>query len=107
MKNAPIDSNRIKKYAKEIIISSEEDRKLALALAEEFKQKSESMPADIEGAGEVIIGYENLRVECLKLAQTSKTAVTKILSELIKLEAINSKLNPKEELDFSNLEDED
>lgn len=102
---SPVDSNRIKKIAKDVIANSEQDRKIALETAEEFKTKAEQFPPDIEGAGEAIIGYESLRVECLKLAQTSKNQVTKILSELIKLEGIQAK-NTKEDLTFSSLDED-
>jgi len=79
LKNPPLDKNRIQKTCKKVIDEANEDRKLALETHRFFRQMLDENPQDSTA--------KNLMVDCLKLAQTSKTSILKVVDLLIKLEA--------------------
>lgn len=79
LKNSPIDKNRIQKVCKKVLDEANEDRKLALETHRFFRQMLDENPQDASA--------KSLMVDCLKLAQTSKTSTLKIVDLLIKLEA--------------------
>jgi len=78
LKNPPIDQNRLQKICKKIIDESNEDRKLALETHRFFRQMLAENPQDASA--------KSLLVDCLKLAQTSKSSTLKVVDLLIKLE---------------------
>ena len=78
LKNPPIDKNRIQKVCKKVLDESNEDRKLALDTHRFFREMLDENPQDASA--------KNLMVDCLKLAQTSKTSTLKIIDLLIKLD---------------------
>jgi hypothetical protein len=82
LKNSPIDKNRIQKVCKKVLDEANEDRKLALDTHRFFRQMLDENPQDASA--------KSLMVDCLKLAQTSKTSTLKIVDLLIKLEASKS-----------------
>lgn len=79
LKNSPIDRNRIQKTCKKVIDEANEDRKLALETHRFFREMLDDNPQDAAA--------KNLMVDCLKLAQTSKGSILKVVDLLIKLEA--------------------
>jgi len=79
LKNSPIDKNRIQKVCKKVLDEANEDRKLALDTHRFFRRMLDENPQDASA--------KSLMVDCLKLAQTSKTSTLKIIDLLIKLEA--------------------
>ena len=79
LKNSPIDKNRIQKVCKKVLDEANEDRKLALDTHRFFRQMLDENPQDASA--------KSLMVDCLKLAQTSKTSTLKIVDLLIKLDA--------------------
>ena len=78
LKNPPIDKNRIQKVCKKVLDEATEDRKLALDTHRFFRQMLDENPQDASA--------KSLMVDCLKLAQTSKTSTLKIVDLLIKLD---------------------
>jgi ribosomal protein L5 len=83
LKTSPMDRNRIEKVCKKAIDDSTEDRKLALEAHRFFRQMVDDNPQDAAA--------KNLMVDCLKLAQTSKTNTIKIVDLLVKMEAAAAK----------------
>lgn len=83
LKNSPMDRNRLQKVCKTLIDEANEDRKLALETHRFFRAMLDENPQD--GTA------KNLMVDCLKLAQTSKTSTLKVVDLLIKLEVAISK----------------
>ena len=83
LKNSPIDKNRIQKVCKKVLDEATEDRKLALDTHRFFRQMLDGNPQDASA--------KSLMVDCLKLAQTSKTSTLKIIDLLIKLEAAQNR----------------
>jgi hypothetical protein len=91
LKNSPIDKNRIQKVCKKVIEEANEDRKLALETHRFFRQMLDDNPQDAAA--------KSLMVDCLKLAQTSKTSTLKVVDLLIKLEAAQTRGSEKTEID--------
>jgi len=91
LKNSPLDKNRIEKVCKKAIDDSTEDRKLALEAHRFFRQMVDENPQDASA--------KSLMVDCLKLAQTSKTNTIKIIDLLIKLETALSNKGDKGDAD--------
>ena len=91
LKTSPIDANRIQKTCKKVIDEANEDRTLALETHRFFRQMLDENPQDAAA--------KNLMVDCLKLAQTSKTAILKVVDLLIKLESAKSNGSDKVEMD--------
>jgi len=91
LKNSPIDKNRIQKTCKKVIDEANEDRQLALETHRFFRQMLDDNPQDAAA--------KNLMVDCLKLAQTSKGSILKVVDLLIKLEAVQNKGSEKNEID--------
>jgi len=83
LKNSPIDKNRIQKVCKKVLDESAEDRNLALDAHAFFRNMVDENPNDSAS--------KNLMVDCLKLAQTSKTSTLKVVELLVKLEAARSR----------------
>ena len=79
LKNSPIDRNRIQKTCKRVIDEANEDRQLALDTHRFFRAMLDENPQDSTA--------KSLMVDCLKLAQTSKGSILKVVDLLIKLEA--------------------
>ena len=98
LKNPPMDKNRIQKVCKKVLDEAGEDRKLALEAHRFFRQMLDENPQDATA--------KNLLVDCLKLAQTSKTSTLKIIDLLIKLYTAQSNNAGKAETDslYSHLE---
>jgi len=82
LKQPPIDSNRIQKIAKRIIEESGEDRELAMQAYTYFKDMVEENPQDTAAKSQM--------VDCLKLMQSSKTNILKILDILVKQQSKSS-----------------
>jgi len=78
LKTAVLDYNRLQKICKQIMDDSKEDRNLALEAHRYFRQMVEDNPQDASA--------KNLMVDCLKLAQSSKTNTIKAVDLLVKLE---------------------
>jgi|TARA_R110002051_G_scaffold1143_9_gene5894 hypothetical protein len=87
LKNSPIDKNRIQKVCKRVIDEANEDRKLALDTHRFFRQMLDANPQDASA--------KNLMVDCLKLAQTSKGSILKVVDLLIKLDTAQLKGSDK------------
>jgi len=82
LKKAVLDYNRLQKTCKQTLDDAKEDRQLALDLHRYFRERVEENPQDAVS--------KNLMVDCLKLAQSSKTNIHKTLDLLIKLESVFS-----------------
>lgn len=78
LKRSPLDFNRIQKIAKELILESKEDRSLALETYRLFREMVEENPQDAAA--------KNLMADCLKISQSSKNNVIKVMGLLVKLE---------------------
>ena len=91
LKNSPVDKNRIQKVCKKLIDEANDDRSLALDAHRFFREMLNENPQDAAA--------KNLMVDCLKLAQTSKTSTLKVVDLLIKLETSLTKGNEKAETD--------
>ena len=88
LKKPPLDPNRLQKICKKVIDESNDDRKLALETHRFFRQMVDENPQDSTA--------KNLMVDCLKLAQTSKNSVLKIIDLLTKIDMVQSKGNKAE-----------
>ena len=91
LKKPPLDPNRLQKICKKVIDESGDDRQLALETHRFFRQMVDENPQDSTA--------KSLMVDCLKLAQTSKNSVLKIVDLLIKLEAAHRDKDNKGEVD--------
>jgi len=91
LKNSPIDKNRIQKVCKKVLDEANEDRKLALETHRFFRQMLDENPQDASA--------KSLMVDCLKLAQTSKTSTLKIIDLLIKLDTAQLSGSNKADVD--------
>jgi histone H3/H4 len=83
LKTPVLDYNRLQKICKQIMDDSKEDRNLALEAHRYFRHMVEENPQDASA--------KNLMVDCLKLAQSSKTNTIKAVDLLVKLEESFSK----------------
>ena len=91
LKNSPIDKNRIQKVCKKLIDEANDDRSLALTAHRFFREMLDENPNDAAA--------KNLMVDCLKLAQTSKTSTLKVVDLLIKLETVEARGSEKSDVD--------
>ena len=91
LKNSPIDRNRLHKVCKKVIDEANEDRQLALDTHSFFRRMLDENPQDASA--------KNLMVDCLKLAQTSKGSILKVVDLLIKLETVQAKGSEKTDHD--------
>jgi len=91
LKTSPLDKNRIQKVCKKLIDEANEDRGLALDTHRFFREMLDENPQDAAA--------KNLMVDCLKLAQTSKTSTLKVVDLLIKLESAQERGADKTEMD--------
>ena len=80
-----MDANRIQKTAKKLIEESSEDRSLALEMMNYYKDMVEVNPNDNTS--------KSLIVDCLKLAQSSKDKVLRVMDLLVKMESVAQKSN--------------
>ena len=78
LKRSPLDLNRIQKIAKDLISEAKEDRELALETYRMFREMVDENPQDSAA--------KNLMADCLKIAQSSKNNVIKVMGLLVKLE---------------------
>lgn len=79
LKRSVIDGNRIQKISKKAMEEAKEDRDLALSAYRYFKEMVDENPNDSAAKSQM--------VDCLKLAQSSKTHTIKILDMLVRLES--------------------
>jgi len=82
LKNSPVDKNRLQKICKKMMDEAVEDRSLALETHRFFREMVDENPNDSAS--------KNLMVDCLKLAQTSKTSIIKVIDLLVKMERSSS-----------------
>mgnify|MGYP003138425624 FL=1 len=80
LKKSVLDYNRLQKICKQVLEDATQDRELALELHRYFRGLVEENPQDAVA--------KNLMVDCLKLAQSSKTNTHKTLNLLVKLESV-------------------
>ena len=85
LKKPVMDPNRLQKIAKKLIDESSEDRSLALEMVKYYKDMVEGNPNDNTS--------KSLIVDCLKLAQSSKDKVIRVMDLLVKMEAAVTKSN--------------
>jgi hypothetical protein len=85
LKRSVIDGNRIQKISKKVIDECKEDRKLALEGYRYFKDMVDENPNDSSAKSQM--------VDCLKLAQNSKSHTIRILDMLVKLESVDRSSN--------------
>jgi hypothetical protein len=85
LKRSVIDGNRIQKISKKVIDECKEDRELALEGYRYFKEMVDENPNDSSAKSQM--------VDCLKLAQNSKTHTIRILDMLVKLESVDKARN--------------
>ena len=74
-----------------MIDEANEDRRLALDTHRFFRQMLDDNPQDAAA--------KSLMVDCLKLAQTSKGSILKVVDLLIKLESAQMRSSDKSEVD--------
>lgn len=91
LKNPPIDKNRVQKICKKVIDEANDDRKLALDAHRFFREMIDENAQDSTA--------KNLMVDCLKLAQTAKGSILKVVDLLIKLDTAQLKTTDKGETD--------
>ena len=102
LKKSPVEPNRIRKVVKQLMQDSTDDRKLALDAYTKFKRDADDEALDMQ----LRTNAQKLMVESLKLAQSSKVSVAKLMDLLVKYEIHNSTVqdssnpNKKEEEDF-------
>jgi len=85
LKRPTMDLNRLKKVAKSVLDDSKKDREHALEYLRVFRAMLTENPND-DASKKAI-------TDCLKLAQTSKGNVVKVLDLMIKLENIDNRTN--------------
>jgi len=93
LKRSIIDGNRIQKIAKKLIVEASEDRDLALDAYRYFKDMVDENNADGVSKSQM--------VDCLKLAQNSKSNTIKILDMMVKMEVSKEKDEAQDSKDFS------
>jgi len=108
LKRPVMDLNRLKKLAKSCISDGEEDRKLALETLDFFRNL-----VNEDGGDDVA---KKCMTDCIKLAQTAKINITKIIDLIIKIEDLEYKKNNVQQVSrdtvsnvnfFSELSNED
>ena len=77
-KNPHLSPNRVQKISKDLITDCKKDRELAFESYKYFKAQAEENPQDNTAKG--------LMVDCLKVMQSSKNNVVKILNLIVKME---------------------
>ena len=88
LKRPVIDLNRLKKMAKTMLDEGNEDRQLAKDTLAFFRQLVDQDPSDDAS--------KKCMTDCIKLAQSAKTNVTKLIELLIKMEDIQDRRNNKQ-----------
>jgi hypothetical protein len=93
LKRSIIDGNRIQKIAKKLIEEATEDRELALDAYRYFKDMVD------ENSGDGV--SKSQMVDCLKLAQSSKTNTIRILDMMVKMEVAKERASSPTDKNFS------
>lgn len=83
LKKGVLDANRLQKHAKRIIDDANEDRGLALEAYKYFKDMVDENPQDSVAKAQM--------VDCLKLAQTSKANIVKVMDLIVKIDTMKEK----------------
>jgi|TARA_R100001143_G_C3354305_1_gene131400 hypothetical protein len=83
LRRSPFDKNRMLKIGKTMLDEAKQDRELALDAHLYFKDMVELSENTDNDA-------KRLMVECLKLAQSSKTSSIKVLTLMVKLEELGT-----------------
>ena len=83
LKRGILDANRLQKHAKKVIDDANEDRSLALEAYKYFKEMVDENPQDSVAKSQM--------VDCLKLAQTSKTNILKVMDIVVKVDNMKQK----------------
>jgi len=78
LKRAVLDANRLQKHAKKVIEDANEDRTMALEAYRYFNAMVDETPQDSVSKAQM--------VDCLKLAQTSKGNIVKVIDLLVKID---------------------
>jgi len=86
LKRSPVEPNRIRKTVKQLMQDSADDRKLALETYNKFKRDADDEALDMQ----LRTNAQKLMVESLKLAQSSKVSVAKLMDLLVKYEIHNA-----------------
>ena len=86
LKRSPVEPNRIRKTIKQLMQDSTDDRKLALETYAKFKRDADDEALDMQ----LRTNAQKLMVESLKLAQSSKISVAKLMDLLVKYEIHNA-----------------
>lgn len=86
LKRSPVEPNRIRKTVKQLMQDSADDRKLALETYAKFKRDADDEALDMQ----LRTNAQKLMVESLKLAQSSKISVAKLMDLLVKYEIHNA-----------------
>ena len=86
LKKSPVEPNRIRKVVKQLMQDSTDDRKLALDAYTKFKRDADDEALDMQ----LRTNAQKLMVESLKLAQSSKVSVAKLMDLLVKYEIHNA-----------------
>ncbi len=94
-KKPVMNKNRVQRIAKKLIEEAGEDRALALEAHRFFRQMVDENPQDAAA--------KSLMVDCLKVAQSSKNNVVKVLGLVVKMEEADNKSSK----DKANPGDED
>lgn len=90
LKHSPIDKNRLQKICKKIMDEAVEDRSMALETHRFFRAMVDENPNDSAS--------KNLMVDCLKLAQSSKTSIIKVVDLLVKMDKSTSEADSSRSL---------
>ena len=94
LKKPVIDLNRLKKIAKSCIEEGGSDRQLAIETVEFFRHLVEENPNDDAS--------KKCMTDCMKLAQTAKANLTKIIDLLIKIEDLEERKSNNKKITSSN-----
>jgi hypothetical protein len=86
LKRSPVEPNRIRKTVKQLMQDSADDRKLALETYNKFKRDADDEALDMQ----LRTNAQKLMVESLKLAQSSKVSVARLMDLLVKYEIHNA-----------------
>ena len=97
LKNLAISKNRLIKILKESIEDASQDREQALKAYEYFKKLVEDAPGTGEKDTPGDTAAKAAMIDCLKLAQTSKQNLIKIVDLILKIEASGKNKGDKEE----------
>ena len=83
LKKSVLDPNRLQKQGKKVIEDANEDRGLALEAYRYFKNMVDENPQDSVSKAQM--------VDCLKLAQTSKNNIVKVMDLMVKIDTMKER----------------